>query len=97
MHNDKLVIADGQSTIASVITTSGWNLDDVVGRARALAGMSPNPLRSLELAAIEGISAFCGGDIATATVVLIAVVSFVGLIVAGAGLAWVAFRLWAAG
>ena len=96
LHNDKLVIVDGRGMITSMITTSAWSPDEVVARARQIAGLASNPLRRLELAAIDGITALCGGNAALGAIIFESLSFLIGAALCLALLAWFAWRMWAA-
>ena len=97
IHNTKLVITKPSGVIASIISTPGWGVKDVVAQARDLAGLSSNPLRRFELAAFAEVVALCGGNAATARVVLESTAASIAVIlVLGSLLFCVGRRIWVA-
>jgi len=87
VHDDKLVLARPDGTIALVVPTAGWEPDDVEAQARDLAGLSSSPARRFELATIAGIVAVCGGSTQTAQVFLDSAVFLLGVAILGSILA----------
>ncbi|MEO7039855.1 MAG: SCO family protein [Candidatus Elarobacter sp.] len=80
IHDVRLVLIDGHGIVRVVVQTAGWNPDDVAASARALAGMSSNPLRRFWFATVAGVAAFCGGSASIGAIIFIVIL--LGLICA---------------
>jgi protein SCO1/2 len=70
IHDNLLAIADPSGQIRSIITMAGWAPDDVIARAREVAGLESNPLRRLELETFARVTQMCGGSASMAQSVL---------------------------
>lgn len=71
LHNTSLVFVGRHGVVRSVVQSAGWDPANVAATARALAGMSSNPLRRLWFATFAEVSAFCGGNQSVAVVVIL--------------------------
>ncbi len=74
IHDVRLEMIDAGGILRDVSTTADWNPDDVAARARDIAGMPSNPLRSFWFATIANLTAFCGGNASVAGTLLLVVV-----------------------
>lgn len=81
IHDVRLEMIDAGGILRDVSTTADWNPDDVAARARDIAGMPSNPLRSFWFATIANLTAFCGGNASVAgTLLLVAVIALISSI-----------------
>jgi len=77
IHDNLLAIVDSDGRIRSIVTTAGWDPDDVIATARDLAGLGSNPFRRLELETFARVTQMCGGSATMAQTVLGVVVALV--------------------
>ena len=77
IHDNLLAIVDPAGRIRSIVTTAGWDPDDVIATARDLAGLESSPFRRLELETFARVTQMCGGSATMAQTVLGLTVSLV--------------------
>ncbi len=94
VHDDKLFIVSPRGRIADVIATAGWDPDAAIAQARAVAGLTSNPLERFKLSLIAGVVALCGGSQAAGIVLLETALFFAIAAVVGVTLWGVARILW---
>ena len=95
IHSDRLFIVAPGGRIADVIETAAWDPDAAIAQARAVAGLSSNPLERWRLAFIAGVVALCGGSQTAGIVVLETTLFFAIVAIVAAALWAVARVLWA--
>ena len=93
LHNTSLVIVDRDGVVREVVQSAGWEPKNVAADARAMAGLSSNPLRRLWFQTFAQVSAFCGGDQSVAVVMILAVAIPAILIVTVPILLWFRRRI----
>jgi cytochrome oxidase Cu insertion factor (SCO1/SenC/PrrC family) len=71
LHNAELVMIGRHGIVREVVQSPGWDPSNVAATARALAGLSSNPLRRLYFETFAQVAAFCGGNQSAATVVML--------------------------
>jgi cytochrome oxidase Cu insertion factor (SCO1/SenC/PrrC family) len=94
VHDDKLFIVSPSGRIADIIETAGWDPEAAIAQARAVAGLTSNPLERFKLSLISGVVALCGGSQAAGIVLLETALFFAIAAVAGVTLWAVARILW---
>lgn len=72
VHDDRLAIIDRTGTIREIVTTPDWNPDDVIARARSVAGLESNPIHRLGFALLkatmdDAIAICTGGSVSRAS------------------------------
>jgi len=95
LHDDKLFIAAPNGRIAFIAQTASWDPQAVLSQARAIAGLSSNPLERFRLSLIAGVVALCGGSQFAGIVLLELALFAIIVLVVTAILWWVARILWA--
>jgi protein SCO1/2 len=95
IHGDKLYIVTPQGRIGYIADTGGWDPEAALAQARSIAGLSSNPFERFKLSLLANVVALCGGSQFAGIVLLELALFFVVLLLAGAGLWWVARVLWA--
>jgi protein SCO1/2 len=93
LHDDRLIVADGDGVIRQLLITPGWDPNDLISLADQVAGLTSNPLRRLELSAIANVISVCGGSASTAEMLLLLGVMGFVLLVSAVFLTWWAQRL----
>ncbi|HTX02511.1 MAG TPA: SCO family protein [Candidatus Acidoferrales bacterium] len=98
IHDDRLAIVDRSGTIREIVTTADWNPDDVMARARAIAGLASNPVHRLGFAMLKAtmgdVIAICtGGTVSQPSILddlifVFGVVAFGGLMALAARFAY---------
>jgi cytochrome oxidase Cu insertion factor (SCO1/SenC/PrrC family) len=79
IHDVRLEILDANGILRDVSTTADWNPDDVAARARDIAGLPSNPLRTFWFATVANLTAFCGGNASVSgTLLLVVVIVLIG-------------------
>lgn len=71
LHNTSLVMIDSQGVVSQSVQTAGWDPKNVAATARAMAGLSSNPLRRLWFETFAQVVAVCGGSQSYAVVVIL--------------------------
>lgn len=92
IHDERLAIVDRSGTIREIVTTPDWNPDDVIARARALAGLASSPVHRFGFAVLkarmqDAIALCMGGNVSGVSIfddvaALLGLVAFGGLLLA---------------
>jgi cytochrome oxidase Cu insertion factor (SCO1/SenC/PrrC family) len=62
LHDDRLFVVAPSGRVADVVETGGWDPQAVLAQARAVSGLSSNPLERFKLALVADVVALCGGS-----------------------------------
>lgn len=97
LHNTSLVMIDPHGVVRESVQTAGWEPKNVAAEARALAGLSNNPLRRFWFETFAQVQAVCGGSESYAVVVILCAAIPALLLIIAPILIWFGRRIFAHG
>lgn len=87
IHDDRLVLVDRSGTISDIVTSTDWNPDDVIARARSIASLASNPVHRLGFAVLKAtmgdVIAICTGGSVSQLSILDDLIFVVGAVAFG--------------